>query len=71
MNSIGGLRKDLGWEVNSPVPADPLFVSPTDYHLKEGSPAIHKGISAPFILKDFDGRDYNNPPSIGAFEYVK
>jgi len=71
MNSIGGLRKDLDWEVNSPVPADPLFVSPTDYHLKEGSPAIHKGIKAPFILKDFDGRDYNNPPSIGAFEYVK
>jgi len=49
------------------VKADPLFVSATDYHLQEGSPAIAAGIWVG-LLKDFENKDYYNPPSLGVYE---
>ena len=54
MNDIATIRSKFGWEMHSPTPADPLFVSSTDYHLKAGSPAIGAGIAIqelPLILK--------------------
>lgn len=48
--------------------ADPRFVSETDFHLSPGSPAIAAGTYVG-LLKDHEGADWSNPPSIGAFEY--
>jgi hypothetical protein len=49
---------------------DPLFVSSSDFHLQAGSPAIGKGIKIAGITTDFAGTTLNDPPSIGAYEYV-
>lgn len=67
MNDIGIIRSDLGWEAHGQM-IDPKFVSTSDYHLQVGSPAIGKGINVPVVKKDYDGKNYNNPPSIGAYE---
>lgn len=52
---------------------DPSFisVSSSDYHLLSNSPAIHAGIHITdiSILTDYDGSLWNNPPTIGAYEY--
>jgi hypothetical protein len=75
MNTIAtSLRSKYAWETHCPAPAaDPLFVSKTDYRLKAGSPAISKGIQVKInnkiLDKDFGGKNYMNPPSIGAYEY--
>jgi hypothetical protein len=66
---IEKIRSVYGWEKHSPAPANPLFVSPDDFHLKAGSPAIGKGtdLDLPF---DFYGKKFNaGTPSIGACEY--
>lgn len=51
------------------VTASPGFVSPFDYHLDDGSPAIAAGQYVG-LLTDFDGYQWLNPPSIGAYEYM-
>lgn len=64
-----------GWETHG-VKGDPLFLSGDDYRLQSKSPAAGKGVSlrtkdgAAIIEKDYNGNKYNDPPSIGAFEYV-
>jgi hypothetical protein len=55
-------------DTHSPNPANPLFVSSSDYHLQSGSPAIDAGIGVG-LTTDYDGNTYHNPPSIGAYEY--
>jgi hypothetical protein len=51
--------------------ADPRFVLPgKDFHLKSGSPAIGSGESIG-LREDFAGKPVHNPPSIGAYEYLK
>lgn len=50
--------------------SDPLFVSPTDFHLKRKSPAIGAGVNVG-LATDKDGVKWNNSPSIGAYEYPK
>jgi len=40
----------------------------TDLHLLGNSPAIGRGKRIALIQKDFEGKKYNNPPSIGALE---
>ncbi len=52
------------------INADPLFVSPTDLHLKRGSPCLGAGTSVGAPSTDFDGTMRPNPPSIGAYEMV-
>jgi hypothetical protein len=39
-----------------------------DYRLKSSSPAIGKGFSTGESMKDHEGKQFANPPSIGAFE---
>jgi hypothetical protein len=58
-----------GQEANS-ISSDPLFVDPvnSDFHLQVGSPAIGTGISVG-LATDYDGKTYNDPPSIGAYEH--
>lgn len=69
-----------GFSATNILNKDPLFKNPSttlgelyteDYHLNLNSPAYGKGIytSTPAILqKDHDGRDRQNPPTIGCFE---
>jgi hypothetical protein len=62
MNSIASIRSDLSWELHSPTPADPRFVSSTDYHLQADSPALDAGTD---MGLPFEG----SAPEIGAFEF--
>lgn len=57
----------IGWDANSQEPQDPLFVSSTDYRLKEGSPAIGEGLDVG-LEYDYMGNFFNSPPTIGAIE---
>jgi hypothetical protein len=56
-------------EIGAVVAEDPLMVDPSagGYHLQANSPAIGAGTSLDEVVYDFDGRRYNQPPSIGAF----
>lgn len=51
------------------LPDDPLFVSSTNFHLQDGSPAEQTGIfiGTPYLL-DYDGTPFLIPPSRGAYE---
>jgi hypothetical protein len=50
--------------------SNPSFVSGTNFHLSStSSPAYHTGAYISWLTTDYDGNAYNNPPSIGAFEY--
>lgn len=73
MGNFSQIHSAFGWEINSPAPADPLFFSPTDLHLSNNSPAVGKGtrvnIQDSPLDKDYDGKPFNNPPSIGALEF--
>jgi hypothetical protein len=48
--------------------ANPRFVSPTDYHLVGGSPAIGAGIPFGGLKSDHDAAPRGKHPAIGAFE---
>jgi hypothetical protein len=65
---IAGVRSGYGWETHSPAPANPKFVSSTDYHLLPGSPAIGAGAELNLPV-DFYGEKFNpGNPGIGAIE---
>jgi hypothetical protein len=49
------------------IGSDPLFVTPGDYHLAAGSPALGAGTSIPELSGDNDGACFASPPNIGAF----
>jgi uncharacterized repeat protein (TIGR02059 family) len=51
------------------ITSNPLFLSASDFHLQAGSPAIGKGLKITDITNDFDGNTFNDPPSIGIYEY--
>ena len=55
--------------IQNNIISNPLFVSSSDFHLQAGSPAIGKGLKVAGITNDYDGNIFNDPPSIGAFEY--
>ncbi len=48
---------------------NPLLVSSADFHLQAGSPAIGKGLKIAGVTLDYDSNGYNDPPSIGAYEF--
>jgi hypothetical protein len=57
------------------IKSNPLFVNASsyDYHLSSStSPAYHTGnaVTLPFGTGDKDGSTWNNPPSIGAYEFT-
>lgn len=72
MNDIALIRSDLGYETNSPTPANPNFTNaPIDFRPLAGSAAIANGAvlsDASFDGLDFNGDAYNSPPVIGAVE---
>ena len=53
---------------NNLSPANPLFVSSSDFHLQAGSPAIGNGLAITGLTADYSGNAVKNPPSIGAYE---
>lgn len=61
-------KKETGQDIHSPAPGNPVFVSLTDYHLTDASPAVGSGTFVG-LTTDFEGKLYYNPPSIGAFEF--
>jgi hypothetical protein len=67
MNGQASIKNSLIWEVHG-IFVEPVFISTTNYHLQQGSPAIGKG-TKPISLTDFEGKQWNNPPSIGALEF--
>ena len=57
-------------DMDSPSPQDPLLVNPPDsLQLQATSPAVHAGVNVG-LSTDYDGNTWNDPPSIGAYEYV-
>jgi uncharacterized repeat protein (TIGR02059 family) len=67
MNDIARIRSELGYEIHSPTPANPMFVSSTDYHVQQGSPAIGAGVAIPEVTTDLEGNAFTNPPNIGCY----
>ena len=59
--------KVLGWEPKAII-GDPLFNSTSDFHLKQISPAIGKGITISGLLNDLGGVLYRNPPDLGCYQ---
>jgi len=70
MSQWSTMKSAMGWEPNSPDPADPMFVKAPDIlNLDSISPAIQKGITIGTIKTDYTNKVYKEPPSIGAFEF--
>jgi len=68
--------KALGFDTNSPTPADPLFTNrsgrlsvPSDFTSQSTSPAKWAGGEVG-LTTDYAGNPVHSPPSIGAYEYV-
>jgi hypothetical protein len=72
---IASVRSAQGWEIYSPIPANPNFVNPSinDFNVMVGSAAIGAGtpitVNTNFDGLDYEGNSYLNPPTIGAFQY--
>jgi hypothetical protein len=59
------------FEKNSPRPQPPLFKNNlNDFRLKKGSPAIGAGVTIQLIKTDFFGNEMNEPPDLGAIQYM-
>ena len=69
MSDWVALKEALNGETHSPTPQDPRLVSPTDFHLRRGSPAIGAGVNMG-VVTDHAGVQRAPTPAIGAFEYV-
>ncbi len=67
MNQMPQIRSQLGLEKNSPLPANPLFISTTDYHVQSGSPAIAAGLALDVVATDYEGKPFTNPPNLGCY----
>jgi hypothetical protein len=68
-SQIATVRSAFGWENHSPSPANPKFVSLSDFHLQPGSPAIGSGTNLNLPV-DYYGEKFNTKnPGIGAVEF--
>jgi hypothetical protein len=65
---LGKTITDLTYADN--IETNPLFVTPIDFHLQVGSPAIDNGIDIG-LKEDYDGNvvPFNSITDIGAYEY--
>jgi hypothetical protein len=64
------ITTDHGWEVNGDYGNSPQFISSTNLHLQESSPAINAGVAISGYDYDYDGVEVVDPPNIGCYEYV-
>jgi len=64
-------KLQVGFDANSPVPNDPLFIDPSinNFNLSEKSKARGTGVKIPTITSDFNGNAMNTPPDLGAIQY--
>jgi hypothetical protein len=64
------LQSGLGFDQDSPTPANPAFVDPAndDFGLSPGSPAIEQAAAVPGRAADFLGNPLVGAPDIGAIE---
>ena len=65
------MSSGLGFDQDSPAPADPLFVDPEngDFHLQAGSPAIDAAVAVTGRNADREGNPLAGSPDIGAYEH--
>jgi len=64
-------KTDLGRDLNSPTPANPLFVNaPDDLALQEGTPAFENGTSLAYSTDYFGNPRSLLSPTIGAIEFA-
>lgn len=69
-NQWAAYKEETGFDLNSPEPADPLFVdAPTDMGLTSESPAIKRGNAVEWNYSDYRGVSMNLPPDLGAIQY--
>ncbi|PCH68853.1 MAG: hypothetical protein COC01_02820 [Bacteroidetes bacterium] len=67
--TLADWRTATGREGNS-IAANPMFQSNIDLHVKMTSPLIDAGVYFPPMFDDIDGDTRNDPPTIGADEFV-
>jgi hypothetical protein len=65
----GQFSTGSGYSYTNNILTDPLFTSATDFRLLPSSGAIGTGQYVG-IATDYLGNAYNNPPSMGCYEYV-
>jgi hypothetical protein len=70
VSQFEAFQSETGQDVNSILNENPLFVSSTDFHLQENSPAIDAGIDVG-LTNDFEKKPIINAPDIGAYEWQK
>lgn len=68
MNTILTSLRSAGWEANCPTPSNPLFLSSSNLRVQSSSPAKYAGVNLS-LPSDYAGNTWNNPPTIGAYEY--
>ena len=66
--NTAGTNSNGGTLGSNTILADPLFVSSTNFHLQESSPARKAGTTTEAPATDFDGITRTNPPAIGAYD---
>jgi len=57
------------YTANNNLTSNPLFVSTSDFHLQNGSPAINSGINVG-LTTDFEGYPVDSIPERGVYEYA-
>ncbi|MBM4159374.1 MAG: T9SS type A sorting domain-containing protein, partial [Ignavibacteria bacterium] len=69
--TLADWKAATGKDSNS-VSGDPKFISPTDLHIDptQSSPVGNAGFYITSVPDDIDGNTRNNPPDIGADEYM-
>lgn len=65
----GQFATGTGYSYTNNITTDPLFTSTVDYRLLASSGAISTGQNVG-LAYDILGNAYNNPPSMGAYEYT-
>ncbi|NBD34817.1 MAG: hypothetical protein GVY30_02310 [Chloroflexi bacterium] len=68
MDEWATYQVETGWDMHSPTPQNPLFITPKNYHLQAGSPAKAAGVYIDSADKDRDGNHRSDPPSLGVYE---
>lgn len=68
-NEIRNYEKVKNFVYENNINSDPLFLSPTDFRLKSGSPAINAGTDVG-LNKDFNDVPVTWKPDIGVHEYT-
>jgi len=68
-DELNDYKSVSGFESNSPIPSDPLFVDPPDdLRVYTGSHAIDSGVAITGYTTDYLGDTVSDPPNIGAYE---